>query len=281
MGDGISKPSDPANTTQRSSDFGVSSWFGRGGRPSDTLLIFDWDDTLLCSSALNFQQYDQSQLQQLELSVEAVLTLAMSLGETMIVTNGQGGWVQDSSRMFLPKVVPLLNRMHVTSARDTYEQTFPMEPFAWKKAAFAEILASRLDRGVNLIVLGDSMGEIEAGQMVLERGPSVLKTVKFKEMPSVSELLGELKVLMQMLPDLVNEDSSQAKIFVPRSLPPHLGYLTSWASGWRVEEHRPGVPLDMSSHTALILPNMPATHMPGLNPEAAAVYREQPWLQSH
>lgn len=260
MGDGLSKSDDNCNSGQS----GLSVFaplFGLGRRPSDTLIIFDWDDTLLCSSAVNVQQCDQGQLQQLEIAVEAVLNVAVNLGDTCIVTNGIKSWVQESSRCYLPKVVPLLSRLSIKSARDSYEQSFPGDPFAWKKAAFAEILASRRGNaglspgGVNLIVLGDSLAEIEAAQMALSlRGPSVIKTVKFKEMPSVSELLGQLRVVTQLLANIVNEDRSQSKALVPRSLPPHLAYLTSWASGWRIADHRPGVQLDVSSNSPLTFP---------------------------
>lgn len=258
MGDGTSKP-EVANQAQGSSS-GIGSWLWTGGRPSDTVIIFDWDDTLLCSSAVNVQQCDPGQLQQLEVAVETVLTTAMNLGDTMIVTNGQDKWVQDSSRCFLPKVMPLLNRLKkVMSARSAYEQNWPGDPYAWKKAAFADILSRRKGKmsfsGVNLIVLGDNLAEIEAAQMAMSlRGSSVVKTVKFKDMPSVNELLGQLRVVTQMLPNLVNEDESQSKALVPRSLPPHLAYLTSWASGWRVDDYTPGAKLDTSSQVPLMQP---------------------------
>eukprot|EP00913_Durusdinium_trenchii_P006663 g6261.t1 len=55
-------------------------------KPS-TLLIFDWDDTLMCSSALNSGQFLSHHFVQLEALVEQVLTTSMQLGETIIVTN--------------------------------------------------------------------------------------------------------------------------------------------------------------------------------------------------
>lgn len=232
---------------------------GGGGRPADTVIIFDWDDTLLCSTAVNVQQYDTSQLSQLETTLEQVVSSAMALGETHIVTNGNGTWVQESSRRFVPKVIPLLNRLkRVVSARAEYEHIWPGDPFTWKKAAFEEILRTRqADNfsadGVNLIALGDNQAEIEAAQSATSnlRGRSVVKTVKFKELPSVEELLGQLRTVMQMLPDLVNADSNQSKALVPRWLPPNMAYLTTWASGWRVVEHQAGVVLDTTSASPL------------------------------
>lgn len=240
---------------------------GGGGRPADTVIIFDWDDTLLCSSAVNLQQCDPAQLQQLETTVEQVVSAAMGLGETSIITNGNGSWVQESSRRFVPKVIPLLNRLKsVVSARAEYEHIWPGDPFTWKKAAFEEMLRARQDdsklaaAGINLIALGDNLAEIEAAQTATAnlRGRSIVKTVKFKELPSVDELLGQLRVVMQMLPELVNAESSQNKALVPRWLPANMAYLTSWASGWRVVDHTAGVVLDTTSPSPLILTQQPA-----------------------
>lgn len=273
MGDGLSKPDDTKTEQGFANSGGIDGmekWLDqvRVGKPSDTVIIFDWDDTLLCSSAINLQQCNDGQLQQLEQIVENVLRDAMNLGDTLIVTNGNRSWVQDSARRFMPKLLPLLSQLRVMSARAAYEKSYPGEPFAWKNAAFKEILSDREGAshlnpgGMNLIVLGDSYAEIEAAKTASStlRGPSVVKTVKFKEMPSVSQLLGELRMVTQLLPDLVKEDSSSGKVLMPRCLPQHLGYLTSWASGWSVNEHRTGTSLDcggvniMNSQSPLALP---------------------------
>lgn len=272
MGDGLSK-SDESEDSQGSLT-AMAPWLWRSGRPSDTVIIFDWDDTLLCSSAMNWQQCEPGQLQQLEATVEQVVSKAMDLGDTFIVTNGNGTWVQESSRMWLPKVVPLLNRLKkIVSARATYEHIWPGDPFAWKKAAFEVILRDRQAKGsshfssggVNLLSFGDNQAEIDAAQTATSSlsGSSVIKTVKFKDTPSVDELLGQLRLLVQILPDLVNAESNQSNALVPRPNcreQAHLAYLTSWASGWRVAPHRPGVQLDTSSQSPLRLPMQQQHH---------------------
>eukprot|EP00444_Apocalathium_aciculiferum_P060701 CAMPEP_0183586408 /NCGR_PEP_ID=MMETSP0371-20130417/157124_1 /TAXON_ID=268820 /ORGANISM="Peridinium aciculiferum, Strain PAER-2" /LENGTH=50 /DNA_ID=CAMNT_0025797481 /DNA_START=44 /DNA_END=193 /DNA_ORIENTATION=+ len=42
------------------------------------------------------------QLLQLQKVVEAVLNFSMTLGETLIVTNGNDTWVEDSCKSYLP-----------------------------------------------------------------------------------------------------------------------------------------------------------------------------------
>jgi hypothetical protein len=207
----------------------------------DTVIIFDWDDTLLCSSAINAQQWSPQQLQQLERAVEAILQTSMRLGETMIVTNGNHSWVQDSTRRFFPGLQPTLDKLSVMSARAMCEQAYPGDPFSWKRQAFKEILAKRrqeCDRDMNLIVLGDSPAEIEAAKTAtkLLTANSIVKTIKFKEAPSVNELLGQLRRVLQELGSIVNEDKSGNKGLVQRTFPAHLDHLSSWASGWKFSD---------------------------------------------
>ena len=66
MGDSPSKPDD---TTFGQGGLDVLAYWSRalnGEKPAGKLIIFDWDDTLLCSSAINLQQCTPAQLQQLD-----------------------------------------------------------------------------------------------------------------------------------------------------------------------------------------------------------------------
>eukprot|EP00931_Biecheleriopsis_adriatica_P010946 TRINITY_DN112003_c0_g1_i1.p1 TRINITY_DN112003_c0_g1~~TRINITY_DN112003_c0_g1_i1.p1 ORF type:complete len:287 (+),score=49.93 TRINITY_DN112003_c0_g1_i1:103-963(+) len=243
-------PRTPRDRTVGCSPWSDDSRWGDDSTPmwgpasdTDTVIIFDWDDTLLCSSAINAQQWSQSQLEQLEQMVETILHTAMQLGETMIVTNGNGSWVQDSTRRFFPNLEKTLNRVTVMSARACYETSFPGDPFSWKRQAFKEILARRRQEGyhpsgVNLVVLGDSPAEIEAARTATKVlcGKSRVKTVKFKEAPSVNELLGQLRRVLQELASIVQEERSLSRGLVQRTIPGSIDQLSSWASGWRLSD---------------------------------------------
>jgi len=222
------------------------------GLPTDTLIIFDWDDTLLCSTAINTAQWSAIQLQQLERTVEGVLNLSMRLGDTMIVTNGNGTWVHDSSRRFLPRLAPLLARMEVISARAQFEDAYPGDPFAWKRAAFQKILEERqcknggspyadrvhLEDGLNLVVIGDSPAEMEAAQTAVKAvgGKSLVKTVKFTEFPSVQQVLGQLRRTARELGGIVRTNTNISRGLQQRELPENMAHMAAWASGWRICE---------------------------------------------
>lgn len=211
-----------------------STWCGGA---ESTLIIFDWDDTLLCSSALDHSRWDMPELRQLERTVETILRTAMRLGETMIVTNGCGNWVQESSRAFLPGLVPTLESLAVLSARAMYEHAHPDDPASWKRRAFRRILKrKRADgyEGLNLVVLGDQSAEMQAVHSAAKvlRGPSLIKTVKFVEAPSVDQLLGQLRKVAQELGALICAEYSSSTGLAKRRLPEHQSHLEAWASGW-------------------------------------------------
>merc|ERR1711972_1301017 len=140
----------------------------------------------------------------------------MSLGETLIVTNGNSTWARDSARRYMPDLLPILSRMTVVSARAAYESVYPGDPFMWKRAAFEDLLikADRFpdDPGLNLVVLGDQYPEIDAGHHIalLQGASTVLKTVKFKEAPSVTELVGQLRKVESDLHMIVAESDGKS-----------------------------------------------------------------------
>jgi len=207
----------------------------------NTVIIFDWDDTLLCSSAINTQQWSVQLLQELERAAGAALRAAMGLGETWVITNGNATWVEDSAKRFMPGLLPTLAQLKVVSARALHEAEFPGDPFMWKRQAFNQLFATNpryTEGGINLVALGDQHPEIEAAQNVVKilGGSSLVKTVKLKGSPSVSELLGQLCRIERELARLVDEDVSVTRTLVKRELPAHLEHLASRASGWKCSE---------------------------------------------
>jgi hypothetical protein len=230
-----------------------------GWLPSETLIIFDWDDTLLCTTAINSAEPVEVHLHLLELTVQSLLEAAMKLGETLIVTNGNENWVLDSASRFLPGLLPTLRYLKVVSARAKYETYFPGDPFAWKRQAFLDILSARTAAqeaaastflfgqsgascpnekfDTNLVVIGDSLAEMEAAEEMstshVLSTSSVVKTVKFKDRPLATELLGQIRKMAHELAGIVEGAHSANKGLTARSLPKHkLEHTVAWASAW-------------------------------------------------
>jgi hypothetical protein len=176
----------------------------------ETVIVFDWDDTLLASSFLasqghrldtttQFSDELTEQLRQLEESVTHVLTLALRYGTVHIITNAETGWVQLSAQKFIPGVLPLLERVAVISARSTYEHMFPEAPLKWKFHAFQERLdATFVEQKLakNVLSFGDSHVEREAVRAVTRpMHRTITKSVKFAERPSMEQLRRQLELV--------------------------------------------------------------------------------------
>jgi hypothetical protein len=178
---------------------------------SQSVIVFDWDDTLLASSFLSGKGYRldndmertpeiDAHLKELEQSVISVVTLALTYGNVVIITNAETGWVQLSAQKFIPGVVPLLSKLKVFSARSTFESRHPDSPLKWKFYAFQETLQSVYSSdsklGKNIISFGDSHVEREAVRAVTRGMPNTrTKSVKFAERPSMEQLRRQIELV--------------------------------------------------------------------------------------
>mmetsp|Transcript_58387 Transcript_58387/g.156078 ORF Transcript_58387/g.156078 Transcript_58387/m.156078 type:complete len:294 (+) Transcript_58387:3-884(+) len=109
-------------------------------KPDQTIIIFDWDDTLCPSSWIRANKHHlsffkpapktehfQRPLRELQRECEALLTMAIKLGNVVIVTNAVHPWVETSCRNFLPSLLPLVSSLPIIYARSVYE-TYCCEP---------------------------------------------------------------------------------------------------------------------------------------------------------
>ncbi len=184
----------------------------------NSIIIFDWDDTLLCTSYLNptgvFTNEDdelispktKEKLVMLDTTVFEILSQAMKLGETYIITNSEPGWVEYSAERFYPKSETLLKKIKIVSARREFEKRFPGDNRQWKVQAFLNMLKS-IDTNLvtNLICLGDSTIEMEAAHVLASKfTQAFIKTVKFKESPKPNELNKQLRTVSEQFNKIYN-----------------------------------------------------------------------------
>jgi len=103
-------------------------------KPEQTIILFDWDDTLCPSNwirenrpTLSFfkpapqDEKFQRPLRELCKHVEAVLKLALKMGKVVIVTNAMEPWVETSCRNFLPSILPYVLEIPVIYARSIFD----------------------------------------------------------------------------------------------------------------------------------------------------------------
>eukprot|EP00439_Symbiodinium_sp_Y106_P050163 s1328_g6.t1 len=191
----------------------------------DTVLIFDWDDTMLPSSWLSEQSLSldeashisseqEAQLAVLAQTAAKTLRVAKRFGKVVLVTNAECGWIELSCQKFMPSLYPHLEDVTLFSARSTYENQGMAAPFQWKYLAFEteicnyyESLTS--DRLKNVISFGDSFHEREAVIRVTERLKNCCtKTLKFTDRPIPELLLKEHALIQGCFKDIVSHDGS-------------------------------------------------------------------------
>lgn len=189
-----------------------------------TVIIFDYDDTILCTSYLNLRTDQkvlppavQRNLVDISNAAKRLLELAMRLGQTFIITNAMTGWVEYSADRWVPDLVPVLERVKVISARTSYEQHFPGEVSQWKIQAFLEVQRQLNSQIItNLVSLGDSNFEMDAVHVMgKEFAQALVKTIKFRENPSPEELYKQLELVGQKFERII-ENARNLKISLER-----------------------------------------------------------------
>lgn len=178
----------------------------------NSLIIFDWDDTILCTNFLTpdgifdenvkITREEKDLINELDNQAYKILSFAIANGDTYIITNAEPGWVNYSANKFYPKVSSILDQIEIISARGEFERFYPGESKQWKIKSFLKLL-NKYDTSlvINFICLGDSMIEIEASKIFASNFcESYLKTIKFKENPSLNEMLKQLILINEQFP---------------------------------------------------------------------------------
>jgi len=173
------------------------------------IIIFDWDDTLLPTSFLtkggNFYEEmqlspsEQKKMLELQDLVLELLNETIEKGTVYIITNAGKGWVEYSAERFYPKITPILDKIQIISARGEYENEYPGNSRQWKIEAFLMLQNTvNLQLVTNIICLGDSLFEMEAGRILASRFTmAFIKTIKFRESPKLDELIKQLKLVVK------------------------------------------------------------------------------------
>eukprot|EP00392_Amoebophrya_sp_AT5.2_P005349 g5358.t1 len=197
--------------------------------PEQTIIIFDWDDTLHPSYyvkslglAVNDPRAEfdrlspalQEGLRELAEISERLIRTALKYGRVVIITNAETGWAQVSCKKWLPDLWELLSEMTVISARSTFEPKGVESPAGWKTHAFREVIEAFYSRypnqrWKNVLAFGDGRADREALHRVTEERLSEgcrQKNVKFLVKPSLDTLKKQILMCTDVFEHLVHAD---------------------------------------------------------------------------
>jgi len=186
-------------------------WVPEAMRPPkhQTVIIFDWDDTLLCTSFLNEHEGQISdverRLQALGSAAKSLLEMAKQLGNVFIITNAVDGWVEFTTQTYMLSLLPILEDIQIISARERYEERHPNDLSMWKALTFLDVQRQMKSQVLtNLVSLGDSDFEMDAAELMKkEFAEAYVKTIKFQERPTLADLILQLKIVGQKLKGIV------------------------------------------------------------------------------
>lgn len=146
---------------------------------SQNLVVLDWDDTLFPTSHLNpvdenlydflLEKYSKY-LTEIENQAIELLENCSKHCKVVIITNAKKGWVEFSSKRFMPRLHNILMKyVKIISARVDYEDQYPLNTYKWKELAFQKLwecpdLQLEKSAMTNLITFGDSEYEMEAAK---------------------------------------------------------------------------------------------------------------------
>lgn len=180
-------------------------WLPFNQRPHyNSLIIFDWDDTLFpTSNLLNRKDFNEDltgnerlsrKIKKLQINVLSILTSSLNRGHTFIITNAVRGWVESNTKRFFPSVMPLFSQIKVISAREEFERFHPCNPRMWKIKSFLNILRNfDSHRVTNILCIGDSEYEMDAGKKMASYFKHVcIKRIRFKNNPSFHEVTNQI-----------------------------------------------------------------------------------------
>ncbi|KAJ1605806.1 apicomplexan-conserved protein [Cryptosporidium canis] len=178
-----------------------------------TLIIVDWDDTLLPTTWLSWNKELDLKNTNFGGIVRDFLKKATELGQVVIVTNADPRWVYETSELYLPEILYYLRVIPICSARQ-FAKGDPNDMKNWKYRAFNCVIQqfSNSFEGIkNIISIGDSQWDRDAVFNVFENNKSVEiipKAVKFLGSPSFEALGEEILILTSKLEEIVMTDGA-------------------------------------------------------------------------
>jgi len=195
----------------------------------ETVIFFDWDDTL-CPSTVCIEDFGlgaaerapegelAEELREYALHAKALIKQArMVAAEVAIVTNAGEGWVMSSCSTWLPELASELSAVKIVSARAAWEPYGLSSPTDWKEYAFRDIVGgfySKCEDQLwrNIVAIGDAPYEHEALKRVVLDGPCAeccrSKSIRFLVRPSIEVLRRQIDALLLNLEHIVAYDGN-------------------------------------------------------------------------
>lgn len=189
--------------------------------PGNTLIILDWDDTLMCTTFISLKKDTLSNKEMsliffLGERVSHFLMECKKFGKVIILTNSAKTWVNSTSEKMLKIPKDVSENIEIISARDKYVKESKSKK-EWKKLAMEELIDEykKANKGLihlslNLLCISDSSEDIKLFKNIKEKFNEwiFLSTVKLKEKPSPLVMINQIQFMTKNLNKVIGKNGN-------------------------------------------------------------------------
>jgi hypothetical protein len=178
--------------------------------PYEHLIIIDWDDTILPISSLlsdedDFGKYENEYLENVLKFIQLCLSLSRKV---YIITNGDKGWVENSTRTYIPSLTSTINKCIIISARAENILEYPTNQYMWKYKTFSRVIEQENNSNLKSITsIGDSYeNEFMALATIYNESKDnwISHKIKTVDKPDVDTIIECHKILYNHLPKMLS-----------------------------------------------------------------------------
>lgn len=179
----------------------------------ETIFLFDWDDTLMCTHFINLKNQNLTEDEQYIVNnlgkvVWKFLKKCSEYGKIIIMTNSSEEWMKKTAFNFLKINEKMFENIKIISTRDKYLKK-GIEKSKWKEIALNELLLKYGDKIENLICASDSEKDIEVFKNISKENKEInISTIKFKSKPSPLIMIKEIKYLSNFLYETIGSNKN-------------------------------------------------------------------------
>jgi hypothetical protein len=176
----------------------------------ETIFLFDWDDTLMCTSFVlsKVQPLSEEEIKlttNLGAKVTIFLEKCIKYGKVIIMTNSNQEWLKKTSDQYLKIKESFFNNIKIISTRDLYLKSNKKKE-KWKEMALNELLIKYGDKIENLICASDSEEDINIFKNISKLRKEInISTIKFKSKPSPQIMIKEIDFLTKTIFDTIGK----------------------------------------------------------------------------
>jgi len=182
----------------------------------DTVIVFDWDDTVLPTSWLQWihavtgggplRPEVQQQVVDLCTIATATLDLAATMGTVVIITNSAPGWVDQSCQMFMPQLLQQVRGYPIFARPMHGPPTFKIGAFRKECRNYRNIVSVGDGDSERIASLKlQATPEPRSAMSMLDGGddrPRIIKSVKLVDLPTCQQLIAQHEMLQNRLTDI-------------------------------------------------------------------------------